>query len=231
VNKLTRHLSPATVISCIALFVALGGAAYAAVKIPPNAVKTVNIANQAVTNPKIKQQAVTSGKIKNGGVVAADLGAGSVINSKLANGAVTSSKLGKEAVGAGALAKNSVTNAKIGPEAVTTGKLGNEAVTSAKISASVWSQLVKNITPVTETSSPSSSGTASINAGCPPGKEVLGGGFRINGDIDAKVVPTDSGPLLNASNGRIGWTASAREIEGGTAVDWSVTAFAICAQL
>ena len=38
----------------IALFVALGGTAYAAVKLTPNQVKAVNIATQAVTNAKIE---------------------------------------------------------------------------------------------------------------------------------------------------------------------------------
>jgi hypothetical protein len=63
VNRLKRHLTVANVLSCVALFVALGsGAAFAATKLAPNQVKTTNIANQAVTNPKIKTQAVTSGK-------------------------------------------------------------------------------------------------------------------------------------------------------------------------
>ena len=43
-STLKRHLSVANVLSCIALFVALGGVAYAAVKIPPNAVKARSIA-------------------------------------------------------------------------------------------------------------------------------------------------------------------------------------------
>ena len=43
-----KHLTPSTVISCIALFVALSGAAYAA-GLAKNSVKTKNIANGAVT--------------------------------------------------------------------------------------------------------------------------------------------------------------------------------------
>jgi hypothetical protein len=226
---LKRQLSPATVISCIALFVALGGAAYAAVKIPPNAVKAVNIAKQAVTNAKIKQQAVTSGKIKNGGVVAADLGAGSVINSKLANGAVTSSKLGKESVTTNAIAKKAVTESKLGAESVGTGKLDNEAVTSAKISPSVWSQLLKNVTYVTTTSGPQSDTTRTVVAFCPTGKEVLGGGVRITG-ANSKVVPTESAPEFNATGARIGWSASGRELSEESE-SWTILAYAVCAEL
>ncbi|MSO42564.1 MAG: hypothetical protein EXQ70_11880 [Solirubrobacterales bacterium] len=45
--------SPAMIVALIALFVALGGASYAAVKIGKNAVKTKNIANKSVTTKKL----------------------------------------------------------------------------------------------------------------------------------------------------------------------------------
>jgi hypothetical protein len=56
-----RHLNPATVISCIALFVALSGAAMAAkTTLSKNAVKTQNLANGAVTTAKLRNGAVTT---------------------------------------------------------------------------------------------------------------------------------------------------------------------------
>lgn len=229
-KTLKRHLTVANVLSCIALFVALGTSAVAAMKLGPNQVKSYNIAKQAVTNPKIKSQAVTSGKIKNLGINSADLGKNSVVNSKIAKKAVTNDKLGTEAVGSNKLGKNSVITGKLGPEAVAAGKIANEAVTSSKLAASFYSQLVRNVAYVTETSASSSEGTKEINAECPAGKEVLGGGIRINGDTEGKVVAFDSGPLLSGS-ARIGWTAAAREIEAGTGLSWSITAFAICAEI
>lgn len=228
-NTLKRQLSVANVLSCIALFVALGGAAYAAVKIPPNAIKAKNIAKQAVTNPKIKEQAVTSGKIKNGGVVAADLGAGAVINSKIANGAVTGAKLANEAVTSSKLANNAVTSGKLGADAVTTGKLGNEAVSSAKISSSVWAQLVKNVTYVTATSGPQTETDKAVIALCPVGKEAIGGGVRVTG-ANTKVVPTESAPEFNLAGARIGWSAAGREIEAEPGT-WTILAYAVCAEL
>jgi len=218
VNNLKRHLTVANVLSCMALFIALGGTAYAAVKLKPNQVKAVNIARQAVTNAKIKSQAVTSGKIKNGGVVNADLGAG----------AVSGSKLAKEAVTSGAIAKKAVTEAKLGAESVGTGKIDNEAITSAKISAAVWKQLVKNVTYVTETSGPQSEATKTVIAKCPSGKEVLGGGVRITGS--SKVIPTESAPEFDAAGARIGWSASAKELEDETGT-WTILAYAVCAEL
>jgi hypothetical protein len=230
VNKLKRHLTVANVLSCIALFVALSATAVAATKLAPGQVKAVNIANQAVTNSKIKTQAVTSGKIKNLGIVAGDLAAGSVLNSKIANKAVTNGKLGNEAVSAAKLGKKAVTETKLAAEAVTTGKIRNEAIGSAKLSASFYKQLLKNVTYVTETSVNDSETEKSITALCPPGKEAIGGGARINSPVSVQVANTANYPLVTAANSRAGWIATGREtaVEAG---NWQVVSYAICAEL
>lgn len=232
-NRLKQHLTVANVISCLALFVALSGVAVAAGKIGPGAVKATNLAKEAVTNPKLKKQAVTSGKIKNGNVNAADLATGAVINSKLAKKAVTNAKLGNEAVGTSKLTKKAVTEATIGSEAVSNGKLGKESVSAAKLSASLYLQLLKNVTYVTETSVNDSATSKSVTATCPVGKEVLGGGVKINGgstDPKAGVTPSESAPAVSATNSRVGWTAGGREI-GEETLSWQVVAYAVCAEL
>jgi hypothetical protein len=230
VKRLKQHLSLANVLSCIALFVALSGVAVAAGKIGPNAVKAGNIVKEAVTNPKLKKEAVTSGKIKNLGIAANDLGTGSVINSKLAKKAVTNTKLGSEAVSAEKIGKDAVTNAKLGAEAVSTGKLGNEAVTSSKISTSVWAQLLKNVTYVTETSVNDSETSKTVIATCPTGKEAIGGGVRINSPATVSVVPLVSAPVVSATNARVGWEGGGREY-AAEAGNWQVVSYAICAEL
>ncbi len=58
-----KRPTPALVISILALFVALGGSAYAASKIG-----TKQIKNNAITAAKIKKNAVTGAKIKNGAI-------------------------------------------------------------------------------------------------------------------------------------------------------------------
>jgi hypothetical protein len=233
VRILKRHLTVANVLSLTALFVALAGTAYAAGKLGPGQVKAVNIANQAVTNSKIKTQAVTSGKIKNSGINAADLAPGSVINSKLKNKAVTNAKLGTESVGSTKLAKKAVTESKLGAEAVTTGKIGSESISAGKLSLSFYRQLLKNVTYVTETSVNDSVPTKSVSALCPVGKEVLGGGVRINGgNATPKVgiVVSESAPIVAANNGRVGWSAGGREV-GDEEASWQVVSYAICAEL
>lgn len=56
-----RRPSPATTISLIALFVALGGTAYAA--LPSGSVGTAQLKNGAVTAPKLARAAVTPAKL------------------------------------------------------------------------------------------------------------------------------------------------------------------------
>jgi hypothetical protein len=58
-----RRPSIPTVISLLALFIALGGTSYAVIKLPPN----------AVGNRELKNNAVTANKIRNGSIGAAEL--------------------------------------------------------------------------------------------------------------------------------------------------------------
>jgi hypothetical protein len=219
VSTLKRHLSVANVLSCIALFVALGGAAYAAVKIPPNAIKARNIARQAVTNPKIKREAVTSGKIRNGGVNAVDIGAGQVTNGAIATGAITAKKIAKKAV----------TNRTLAEESVTIGKLGKESVDASKISTSLWNQLVRNVAYENSSSVTNNEPNKTATVECPKGKEAIGGGVRLEGELK-EVAVTGSYPLASG-NSRTGWTAIGHESGAGPYGDWSIVAFAVCAEL
>jgi hypothetical protein len=61
-----QRLSYANVIATLALFVALGGAAWAGTRLPKNSVGAKQVRKNAVTTPKIKNEAVTAGKIRKG---------------------------------------------------------------------------------------------------------------------------------------------------------------------
>jgi hypothetical protein len=63
-----RRPSAAIVISCVALFMSLGGVGYAAISIPNNSVGTAQLRNNAVTNSKIRNNAVSFKKIQPGAV-------------------------------------------------------------------------------------------------------------------------------------------------------------------
>ena len=61
-----RHLNPSLVISVIALFVALGGASYAAINLPKNSVGTKQLKAKSVTGAKVKDKSLTAGKLAAG---------------------------------------------------------------------------------------------------------------------------------------------------------------------
>ena len=75
-KRITKHLRFSNVIACVALFVALGGASYAAVSLPANSVGAKQLQKKAVTASKIKANAVSSGKVKDGSLRAGDFKSG-----------------------------------------------------------------------------------------------------------------------------------------------------------
>jgi hypothetical protein len=70
-HRIRGRLTYANVIATLALFIALGGASYAAVKLPKNSVGTKQIKNGAVTGAKIKNGTVTGSKIAPGSITGA----------------------------------------------------------------------------------------------------------------------------------------------------------------
>lgn len=229
-RQLKRHLTVANVLSCTALFIALGGVTYAAT-LGNKSVKTKNLANGAVTAKKLRGGAVTTPKLRNGAVVASKVGAGAIGTTQLADGGVRSADLGGGVVTTPKLKDGAVTGAKMASEAVATSQLKDGAVTGAKLAPNFLAQLVKNVSYPTETSvSDASDAKGPISAECvsgPTRKQVVGGGARINGS--SKVALTESAPKIDAAGNRVGWTASAREIEAETE-NWSLQVYAICAE-
>jgi hypothetical protein len=61
-----RHLTYANVIATLALFLALGGASYAAIKLPANSVGSKQIKDGAVSSADIKNHSIKSGDFKGG---------------------------------------------------------------------------------------------------------------------------------------------------------------------
>jgi hypothetical protein len=108
------RLSPAMVVACIALLVALGGTSVAAVS---------QLAANSVGTTQLKNNAVVTAKIKSGGVGASDLAANAVQTAKLNASAVTAAKL----------ANNAVTNAKIAANAVNSAKVEDGSLAASDL--------------------------------------------------------------------------------------------------
>jgi hypothetical protein len=71
-----KRITPSLVISVIALFIALGGASYAAIQIPKNSVGTPQLKRNAVNGAKLGKNAVSSTKVRNGSLLRSDFKAG-----------------------------------------------------------------------------------------------------------------------------------------------------------
>jgi hypothetical protein len=78
-NRITRHLSYANVIATLGVFIALGGASYAAVAIPANSVGAKQLKKSAVAGSKIKRNAISSAKIKDGSLQRGDFASGTLL--------------------------------------------------------------------------------------------------------------------------------------------------------
>jgi hypothetical protein len=122
VKWIRRNLSFANVISVIALFVALGGASYAAVTLPKNsvgaaqikknAVRAAEVRKNAVGASEIKGSAVASGDVRDNSLTGGDVLDGSLGTADLADGSVSSAK-----VADGSLARGDLSDAAAGPRA------------------------------------------------------------------------------------------------------------------
>lgn len=122
-----RRPSPALVISLIALFVAMGGSGYAAVKLNGK-----NIKNKSIAGKKLKNKTITAAKLKNRTITA-----GKVRNNTLGGTQINESKLGQVPSAASAANAATATNvagvqkATKGPVAATAGANLAAALTAA----------------------------------------------------------------------------------------------------
>lgn len=77
-TQIRCHLTYANVMATAAVFIALGGVSYAAVKLPKNSVGTAQIKSNAVNGSKIKSSTITGSDVRNGSLSGADVQDGSL---------------------------------------------------------------------------------------------------------------------------------------------------------
>jgi hypothetical protein len=88
--------SLAMVVALLALFVALGGSAFAALTLPKHSVGAKQLKNGAVTGAKLHDNAVTSSKVKNHSLLAKDFKAGQLPSASTSDsGAVLSGRVNR----------------------------------------------------------------------------------------------------------------------------------------
>ena len=110
-RRIRPHLTYANVMATVAVFLALGGGAFAVTHLKKNSVKTKNIKNKAVTEPKLAESTranlalVLHNDVDEAQLLGQEIGIGAVSNDKLADGAVTPGKT-SYAVATGAVVSN-----------------------------------------------------------------------------------------------------------------------------
>jgi hypothetical protein len=191
--------SPAMLVALLALFVALGGSAYA--------VKTATAPPNSVVTKSIKKGAVTPLKI--------------------APGSVGGAQLGAKAVGTGQLADNAVGTGQLADGAVTGTKVGKATISAANIdlpSLKIPKATTYEVRRTTVENHPFAKGDQfQLLSPCLPGETVTGGGGRTsNGRISlSESIPFTGGPVQQ-------WGVLFFN-NSGEALTAQVSAYAICA--
>jgi hypothetical protein len=155
-NNRSFRPSPALVISCVALFLALTGSALA-VGIAKNSVRSAQIVDGAVRTVDLRDNAVSAAKIAPDSVGGEEIAENAVESAEVAPDALTAADLGAASVTSSEVADQSLSAADLGPDSVRSSELGPVVVrtNAAKIAKGA---------------------TGSVSADCAAGEQVLGGG-------------------------------------------------------
>jgi hypothetical protein len=193
-SMLSSHVR-SNIVGYVALVVALIGVP-TAWALAANTVGSKQIKKHAVKSKDIATEAVDTRVIADGSVGATDIIDGSVGTAELATGGVQTPDLASNAVTSGKIANGQVKRDDLDPAAITDG-----------------------ISQVTAASPNNDTGIKEVQAQCPAGKEVVSGGYVINGGDDPNVV-------RNYAVASDTWLVRAIDIVG--TLPWQLTVTAVC---
>lgn len=196
--------SPALVVACLALFMALAGSAVAA-KVA--SVSSRQIVDGTVRTVDLRDNAVNSPKIANATVTADDLGTDSVNSDEIVKDAVKSDEIAENAVASPEVADQSLTQDDLGPNSVGSSEIQAGAVRSSELGPIIQ---VSNSTGIAANTS------FGVSVQCPAGTTVISGGAQ----------PANFGVEMTSSlRSGNGWLYQAKN---NNAAPSTLTVFAYC---
>jgi hypothetical protein len=224
-------ISSAHVISLVALFISIGGTAFAAATIGSS-----NVVNDSLKSKDLKDnKAVQSVDVVDGSLTGGDLADGTVATGDLANNAVTSTKIADGAVGTADLADNSVTSAKVVNDTLTGDDISESTLATVPLASKLANLTVTRV-EFTAANGAEGGGTAT----CPTGTQAISGGVR-NDPTTSDTYVEVSRPVITGTEGPTdgqtfdGWRAvvfNQTDAESGQAVGANTaqsTVWAVCA--
>ncbi len=181
-KQVSKRLTYANVMSSIAVFLVLGGAAaVAATNLPANSVGTGQIQRNAVRTGKIAPEAVRAGRLAKKAVTTDRLREGSVATKSIAKLAVNTGRLANQGVTTGKIGNGAVTAGKLADEAVITGRLANSSVTQQKLSSnSVGASQFRGVVVRTTSVSIPKESSVGASVACQSGEKAIGVGTNWN---------------------------------------------------
>ena len=126
--RLRSRLSYANVTASLALFVALGGTAAAAVTLPRDSVGARQIRTDAVRSPEIRKEAVRSAEITEDAVRSPEITKDAVRQPEIVTDGVGSPEIKPNAVGASEIARDAVGASEIAPLSITGAEVQNRSL-------------------------------------------------------------------------------------------------------
>lgn len=210
------RLSPATIISCLALFLALTGSAFA-VGVAKNSVRSAQIVDGTVRTVDVRDNAVNAAKIAPDSVGTEEIAENAVASPEVAPDSLTNQDLGAASVTSSEIADGTVGSADVTDQSLTANDLAADSVGTSELQAgSVRAAELAPIVTVVNEVEIKTNATASTTVACPAGSTAISGGFR-GGEY--KVHASAS---YRSGNG---WHLDARN---GAANDTNIRVYAYC---
>ena len=197
-RKLFRRPSPAMIVACLALLVALSGTGVAATQLARNSVGTPQLRDNAVTNAKVRNNAINSSKVA----------ARSLLRSDFAPGQLPAGPVGPQ--GPAGPAGPAGAAGAAGPAGV----IGPITVRSSSVS-------IDNTTATNGQYT-----TRSVDALCASGELSISGGTGwSDSNNDLELFTGRLTPIQNSANQVIGWRAVGGNDSGQTS---TFSVYALC---